>query len=313
MPPDSQSSTTCFLHPDRPAVAHCADCSRGLCDECRLKQGERVICALCLDEAVPMESPAAKNLRMARSFLGRLAFASSLSACIGLGAFVAMMAFARAPLDTALMVGALAAGICLFIVGGSLLWGFAEKKTQEEDYPLHAAAAAGDLEAVKRLADGGGLNVEDDYGRAPLHCAAERSRTAAIALLLERGADANARDPARRTPLHLAAGMGTQEAVEALLSRGADVNAADGDGNTPLHLAAERGLQALALLLVNSGARTNVRNRHGRTPADCAEWRGVFGLAGGGLTGAMLGAFLRSLEMGEEPGPPSGDPSEPRA
>lgn len=39
----------CYYHPDRPAVAQCPDCGKGLCRECASKF-EKPICAACNDK-----------------------------------------------------------------------------------------------------------------------------------------------------------------------------------------------------------------------------------------------------------------------
>ena len=74
---------------------------------------------------------------------------------------------------------------------------------------------------------------------------------AAVALLLEAGADPNARDVSGWTPLHKAAGFNANPAVVgALLDAGADVHARDADGWTPLHLAAWRAANPAAVALL---------------------------------------------------------------
>jgi len=62
---------------------------------------------------------------------------------------------------------------------------------------LHAAAAGGDLAAIRRLAGGADLNARDGLGRTPLMVAAHRRDLAAARALIEAGADVNALDSQR--------------------------------------------------------------------------------------------------------------------
>src|SRR5262245_24836699 len=58
---------------------------------------------------------------------------------------------------------------------------------------IHNAIASGKLPAVKAyVRDGGDLDARDALKRTPLHVAAEKQKTAIIALLLANGADPNA-------------------------------------------------------------------------------------------------------------------------
>ena len=75
-------------------------------------------------------------------------------------------------------------------------------RAEAPDISIHAAAADGNIEAVKR------------------HLAA--------------GTDVNAKNGERCTPLHLAAGEGHMDIAELLVTKGADVSAKDEEGETPL-------------------------------------------------------------------------------
>src|SRR5262245_10534295 len=61
-------------------------------------------------------------------------------------------------------------------------------------HPVHAAAAADDVEALRRLLDGDPalVHLGDRKGATPLHRAVAASARGAVALLLERGADVHA-------------------------------------------------------------------------------------------------------------------------
>lgn len=66
---------------------------------------------------------------------------------------------------------------------------------EERSYPLHEAAAAGDLETLRSLlATQTDINARDDFWCTPLMSAAENGQTAAVELLLEAGADIHLTD-----------------------------------------------------------------------------------------------------------------------
>ena len=92
--------------------------------------------------------------------------------------------------------------------------------------------------------------------------------SAAVELLLARGAEVNVKDGRGRIPLHYAVQEGSKGAAELLLTKGADVNAKDVDGGTPLHYAVVIGDEDKAELLLTKGAEVNAKTNNGRTPLD---------------------------------------------
>jgi Ankyrin repeats (3 copies)/Ankyrin repeat len=128
---------------------------------------------------------------------------------------------------------------------------------------IHNAAKNGDLEKVKALLKGNPdfvFSKEDEYGRTPLHYAAENGHTAVAEFLLANKAEIDAKSNIGKTPLHLAAFAGRIDVVELLLANKANVNAKDNDGRTPLHWATLRGHKDLAALLLANGADVNANN-----------------------------------------------------
>jgi ankyrin repeat protein len=129
----------------------------------------------------------------------------------------------------------------------------------EADWPhalltgtLHAAAAAGDADALRAL-----LRFTDAaLMRAPLPPGVDAPPPA----------DVHAADADGATPLHVAARAGAAEAVGALLEAGADAGAADADNETALHAAIGRGHCAAALALVVNAAPLGARSLLGATP-----------------------------------------------
>jgi ankyrin repeat protein len=122
----------------------------------------------------------------------------------------------------------------------------------------------------------------DDAGEIlaeALGWAARSGRVAAMAFLLERGADINA-EPYNGTALHWAVARRQPEAAVWLLDHGADINRRAGFGGvrgvTPLHVAcAWRGSPACARLLIEHGADATIRDpEHGGTPFGWAAHHG---------------------------------------
>ncbi|MBL9107135.1 MAG: ankyrin repeat domain-containing protein [Myxococcales bacterium] len=115
-----------------------------------------------------------------------------------------------------------------------------------------------------------------------LFFAARHNHADALALLLRR-ADPHARarrlvgeTPESIAPLHLAAQYGHTAALAALLDAGADIRGGAEPGvPTPLHVAARNGHREATRLLVDRGADLHDRDRHHHaTPRGWAEWGG---------------------------------------
>jgi uncharacterized protein len=117
-------------------------------------------------------------------------------------------------------------------------------------------------------------------GFTPLGLAAFFGRTAAVALLLEAGADPNvaAQNALRVRPIHSAAANRRPETALAivgkLLARGADPNVTQQGGWTPLHQAADHGHVELVQLLLEHGAHRHSRSEDGRLPVEMARTKG---------------------------------------
>ena len=140
--------------------------------------------------------------------------------------------------------------------------------------PLHFAAEdSANPAALATLLDAGAdLNARDEFGWTPLHSAAANENPAVLAALLDAGADLNALDGSGRTVLHIAATANDNPAVlAALLEAGANPNANDASGNTPLHWAAVwNGNPTMIETLLASGADPTLINLTGITPLELA-------------------------------------------
>ncbi len=103
--------------------------------------------------------------------------------------------------------------------------------------------------------------------------AIERHDTAAVAALLQKGADPNEPKAEGWRPLHTAIGRidvgGSIEVVKLLMQHGADVNAWDeGHHETPILSACDEEPESVepARLLLEAGANPNVRRSDGESP-----------------------------------------------
>jgi ankyrin repeat protein len=105
--------------------------------------------------------------------------------------------------------------------------------------PLHLALHGFHAAVVELLVGAGApVNAQDANGNTPLHLTGNRN---CAATLLKGRPDVNVRNNQGQTPLHCAAKLGHPGLVKTLLEAGATVNATDQQGQTPLQLAANKG------------------------------------------------------------------------
>jgi ankyrin repeat protein len=184
---------------------------------------------------------------------------------------------------------------------------------------LHAAAATGDVAAIKQLATGGdNLNARDGHGRTPLMVAAFRRQHGAARALIEAGADLNALEsqaydvitiaavlddlemlqlairsggntaaitsPYKGTALIAAAHLGHAEVVAALIAGKAPLDHVNNLGWTALIEAIVLGdggarHQATVRALIDGGANLNLADGQGVRPLTLARQRGYAKIA----------------------------------
>jgi ankyrin repeat protein len=158
------------------------------------------------------------------------------------------------------------------------------------DTALHLAAAAFSRPILELLVSGGAdCRARNRRGAEPLHYAADANRwepaaqAEVIDYLASIGADPNAVDGSGVGPLHRAVRTRSLAAVAALLERGANPRQPNKAGSTPLHLAvqptgrggsgSERARQqqaAIIKLLLERGARPTDRDGKGKSVAQAA-------------------------------------------
>ncbi len=98
-------------------------------------------------------------------------------------------------------------------------------------------------------------------GATPLHRAARAGDLTAVRLFLEYEADINAQATDGATALHSAVEMGDAATVKLLLEYGATVEAQDEDGMTALHLAVREGHTEIANLLTSLWGNRIIQGR----------------------------------------------------
>ncbi len=129
-------------------------------------------------------------------------------------------------------------------------------KPKEQMYPLHQAAAEGNLERVKLLiSKGADVNAKDEKEKIPLHYAARTGKIEVVQLLVEADADVNAMGKNDWPPLCVAVGNDHIAVAEYLIAHGADVN--PDNGWTPLHEAPWSSSIEMVKLLIAKGADIN--------------------------------------------------------
>jgi ankyrin repeat protein len=130
---------------------------------------------------------------------------------------------------------------------------------------LHAAAHAGDVDAIERLlATNADVDARDDRGRTPLHVATHARRRAAIGVLAQGGAAFAALDDDRYDAVTIAAVADDEETLRLLLSLGASARLVTSryDG-TALIAAAHLGHDGVVRQLIAAGAPLDhVNNLH---------------------------------------------------
>jgi len=117
---------------------------------------------------------------------------------------------------------------------------------------LHFAGFFGQPESARVLIEAGAAVdavAANPMKVMPLHSAASARNLDAVRLLLEHGAPPNARQQGGWAAIHAAAQNGDRPMVELLLQHGADPKLANDEGKTAAMVASEKGHKEIAALL----------------------------------------------------------------
>ncbi len=128
--------------------------------------------------------------------------------------------------------------------------------------PLMLAMEKGNRQIILAIirAEGSTPNTHDEKYVYPLHKAAAEGEMDVVRALVEKGADVNVRTrDTEDTPLHLAIANGRRGVAEYLVSRGARIDIAGKDGKTAAQLAKDTGPSMLKVVDPQSAANENMR------------------------------------------------------
>eukprot|EP00820_Chromera_velia_P013783 Cvel_24209.t1-p1 / transcript=Cvel_24209.t1 / gene=Cvel_24209 / organism=Chromera_velia_CCMP2878 / gene_product=Serine/threonine-protein phosphatase 6 regulatory, putative / transcript_product=Serine/threonine-protein phosphatase 6 regulatory, putative / location=Cvel_scaffold2587:5403-14940(-) / protein_length=490 / sequence_SO=supercontig / SO=protein_coding / is_pseudo=false len=132
--------------------------------------------------------------------------------------------------------------------------------------PLHTAAAAGRLEAVKVALDlGAWVDAETQDGETALHKAVSNGHSKVVSELIARGIYGNVPSKDGETALHKAASNGHSKVVSELITRDTYVHVPSKDGETALHKAASNGHSKVVSELIACGIYVNMPSKDGET------------------------------------------------
>jgi len=105
------------------------------------------------------------------------------------------------------------------------------------------------------MASGAKVNIFNDEGQTPLHCAVQRGNTEMVNYLIDHGAFINVAEKKQgSSELHMAVAQGYTDIADVLIENGADPNAEDNCGKTPFDYAMYYKHTALGYDLLANGA-----------------------------------------------------------
>ena len=171
-----------------------------------------------------------------------------------------------------------ASPLCCRLRGGAVYNASWEPSYRQGFPTIWAAARIGDLDELRRALETHAPDSADDEGRTALHWATIAGRLELVSELLERGASPLTMDNYGWAPLHCAASCGKARVLSAVLSAAqntsagadtfaADMVTADERGATPLLLACGKNdTSAVRVLLSSSTAAVSTRCKDGFTP-----------------------------------------------
>ena len=123
---------------------------------------------------------------------------------------------------------------------------------------FHQASKNGDLSQMKNILTKF-INSKDEYGKTPIHNAADNGDSNMVDYLIVNGAEVNVPDQRGWTPIHFAVYEGHTEVAKCLIEKGATVDAITNGGATPLYVASQNGHNEVAKFLIENGATIDAK------------------------------------------------------
>lgn len=141
--------------------------------------------------------------------------------------------------------------------------------------PLHCAVVTGHYEIARLLLEKGAnsLNVTNKY-ETVLHLAALNKHFKILKLFIESNDDSyfvNSKDLTGKTCLHYACVNGDVDSVKLIFSKKADILIRDAFYSSPLHMAAFYNRKKVVKILIGFGADVNAMDSVGYTPLHYAK------------------------------------------
>ncbi|KAG0191018.1 hypothetical protein DFQ28_001095 [Apophysomyces sp. BC1034] len=138
---------------------------------------------------------------------------------------------------------------------------------------LHAAASAGQFDAVELLIEHGSkVDVRDTLGHTPLSNSLFGNSYPSTKLLIQSGAALDVEDTQGNSLVHLAVTNNFPEAIEHLLKEGAEVDKHNARGLSPLALAISLGYMESTHSLLRGGADVDGRTRFATVLHHAVTW-----------------------------------------
>lgn len=153
---------------------------------------------------------------------------------------------------------------------------------------LHDFVSAGNTKLLQRqLALGADINMKNEDGFSPLHCAVRNGQSAMVGFLLKAGANVNQQSQFKgNTPLHFSVLQDDSTITEKLLLAGADLTVRNKKGESPLCRAVSVNSPSVSVLLEAGSVSDN---------ATCPEEGCLFCASRSGCI-VMLEEIIRGLE-----------------
>lgn len=150
------------------------------------------------------------------------------------------------------------------------------KHTRDGTCPIHLATWSGHTDVLKVLLKKAKKNwmLKDRNGKQPLHMAAGLGHAAAASVLVASRAKIDAKDKAGLQPLHWAAEGSQPAMIGTLLDLRASIEAKNNDGETGLHRAAAKGDTATVDALLDRRADIEAARKTGQTAVHTAAYLG---------------------------------------